>query len=78
MDTSGCYVNGAPFNPQNVKTGLELAIPLSAISSPTGQVSICAFFTDEHYASMYNQVLAPINGGTLECQGSFGSVDSAV
>ena len=76
MDPSGCYVNGAPFNPQNVKTGLELAIPLSAIGSPTGQVSICAFFTDEHYASMYNQVLAPINGGTLEWQGSFGSVDA--
>ena len=76
MDTSGCYVNGAPNNPQNVKTGLELAIPLSAIGSPTGQVSICAFFTDEHYASMYNQVLAPINGGPSECQGSFGSVDA--
>ena len=76
MDPAGCYVNGAPFNPQNVKTGLELAIPLSAIGSPTGQVSICAFFTDEHYASMYNQVLAPINGGTLECQSSFGQVDA--
>ena len=75
-DLSGCEVNGAPFNPQNVKTGVELAIPLSAIGSPTGSVTICAFITDDTYASMYNQVLAPINGGTLECQSSFGSSDA--
>jgi hypothetical protein len=76
MDLSGCYANGAPFNPQNVKTGVELAIPLSAIGNPTGSVSVCAFITDDQYASMYNQVLGPINGGTLECQGSFGSADA--
>jgi len=76
MDLSGCEVNGAPFNPQNVKTGVELAIPLSAIGSPTGSVSVCAFITDDQYASMYNQVLAPINGGPSECQGSFGSADA--
>jgi hypothetical protein len=76
MDLSGCEANGAPFNPQNVKTGVELAIPLSAIGNPTGKVSVCAFITDDQYASMYNQVLAPINGGTLECQGSFGSADA--
>ncbi len=76
MDLSGCEVNGAPYNPQNVKTGIELAIPLSAIGSPTGSVSICAFITDDQYASMYNQVLAPINGGPSECQASFGSADA--
>jgi Viral BACON domain len=76
MDLSGCEVNGAPFNPQNVRTGVELAIPLSAIGNPTGQVSVCAFITDDQYASMYNQVLAPINGGTLECQGSFGDASA--
>jgi hypothetical protein len=76
MDLSGCEVNGAPFNPQNVRTGVELAIPLSALGSPTGQVSICAFITDEQYASMYNQVLPPINGGTLECQSSFGDASA--
>src|ERR1017187_7527593 len=74
-DVAGCYVNGAPFNPQNVKTGVELAIPLSAIGA-TGQFSVCVFITDDLYESMYNQILAPINGGTLECQGSFGSADA--
>ncbi len=72
MDLNGCEANGAPFNPQNVRTGVELEIPLSAIGNPTGQVSICAFITDDQYESMYNQVLAPINGGPSECQGSFG------
>ncbi len=77
MDTSGCYANGAPFNPQGVTTGLELAIPLSAIGSPLGQVSILAFFTDQGYSSMYNQVLGPLWDGTpTYCQGSFGAVDS--
>ena len=76
QDGSGCYVNGAPFNPQNVKTGVELAIPLTAIGNPTGQVSVCAFITDDQYESMYNQVLAPINGGTLECQSSFSPSDA--
>jgi len=76
MDLSGCEVNGAPFNPQNVKTGVELAIPLSAIGSPTGKVSVTAFITDDQYLTMYNQVLPPINGGPSECQGSFGSADA--
>jgi len=77
FDASGCEINGAPFNPQNVRTGVELAIPLSAIGSPTGKVSICALFTDEHYASMYNQVLGPLwDGTTGYCQGSFGAASA--
>ncbi len=76
MDLSGCEVNGAPFNPQNVRTGVELAIPLSAIGSPLTQLSITAFITDDQYASMYNQILAPINGGPSECQGSFGDASA--
>jgi hypothetical protein len=77
QDLSGCEVNGAPFNPQNVKTGVELAIPLGAIGNPTGKVSVCAFITDDQYASMYNQVLGPLWDGTpTYCQGSFGSADA--
>ena len=77
MDLSGCEVNGAPFNPQNVRTGVELAIPLSAIGNPTGQVSVCAFITDDQYASMYNQVLGPLWDGTpTYCQGSFGDASA--
>jgi len=76
MDLNGCEANGAPFNPQNVRTGVELAIPLSDLGSPTGQVTVCAFITDDQYASMYNQVLAPINGGPSECQGSFGDASA--
>ncbi|HUJ09104.1 MAG TPA: BACON domain-containing protein [Verrucomicrobiae bacterium] len=63
-DPSGCYTTGAPYNPQDVRTGLELAIPLSAIGSPTGQVSICAFLVSDAYDVMYNQVLGPIWDGT--------------
>ncbi|HXI83282.1 MAG TPA: BACON domain-containing protein [Verrucomicrobiae bacterium] len=77
QDLSGCEVNGAPFNPQNVRTGVELAIPLAAIGNPTGQVSVCAFITDDQYASMYNQVLGPIWDGTpTYCQSSFGTASS--
>jgi hypothetical protein len=79
QDLSGCEVNGAPFNPQNVRTGVELAIPLSAIGSPFGSVSVCAFITDDPYASMYNQVLGPLWDGTpTYCQGSFGTASSVV
>ena len=77
QDLSGCEVNGAPFNPQNVRTGVELAIPLAAIGNPTGQVSVCAFITDDQYASMYNQVLGLLWDGTpTYCQGSFGDASA--
>ncbi len=82
VDGDSCSTNGTTGALQSVaaaavRTGLELAIPLTAIGDPTGQVSICAFFTDNLYESMYNQVLGPIwDGSTTYCQGSFGQADT--
>src|ERR1017187_5308368 len=76
VDPSGCGAS-ATSHPESVTTGVELAIPLAAIGSPTGQVSICAFITDDQYASMYNQVLGPLWDGTpTYCQGSFGDASA--
>jgi hypothetical protein len=69
FDLSGCGTS-ATNHPENVTTGVELAIPLSAIGNPTGQVSICAFVTDDQYVTIYNQVLGTITSNV--CQGSFG------
>jgi hypothetical protein len=55
-----------------VRTGVELAIPLAAIGSPTGQVKVCAFITKQLYDEMYNQVLGPVTGGAGFCTNSFG------
>jgi hypothetical protein len=69
-DPAGCTTNTAQGN---VTTGVELAIPLSAIGNPTGKVSICAFITDEFYDTLYNQVLGPVTDGTTTyCQVSLG------
>ena len=69
VDPSGCGAS-ATSHPESVMTGVELAIPLSAIGSPTGQVSICAFITDDLYVTVYNQILGTITSNV--CQGSFG------
>ncbi len=65
-DINGCsVVNGCPTNcPQNVQTGVEMAIPLSAIGSPQSSVSICAFISNSGYTEIYNQVLPPITDGS--------------
>ena len=68
VDPSGCPAS-ATSHPESVTTGVELAIPLSAIGNPTGQVSICAFITDDQYVTIYNQVLGTITSNA--CQGSF-------
>ena len=69
IDPSGCGTS-ATNHPENVTTGVELAIPVSAIGSPTGKVSICVFVTDDQYVTVYNQVLGTITSNV--CQGSFG------
>ncbi|HVM59326.1 MAG TPA: BACON domain-containing protein [Verrucomicrobiae bacterium] len=64
-DPNGCYMNGSPTNvPQNVTTGVEMAIPLSAIGSPSSSIRVCAFITDSRCDSLYNQVLGPVWDGT--------------
>ena len=71
-DPSGCETNGAPFGPASVRTGFELAIPVTVIGLTTGKVSICAFVTDDPYTNVYNQVLGPITGNASYCQPSLG------
>lgn len=59
-----------------VTTGVELAIPLSVIGSPTGQVVVCAFLTDKYFSTMYNQVLGPVSGTPPYCQSFLGTAGS--
>lgn len=72
-DSSGCYANGAPQSPETVTSGVELAIPLGAIGSPTGSVKVCAFINGSGHDYLSNQVLGPIWDGTsFFCQGNLG------
>ncbi|MGO9246823.1 MAG: BACON domain-containing protein [Verrucomicrobiia bacterium] len=59
----GCVITngGSTNNPLAVTTGVEMAIPLTAIGSPQSSVSICAFISDNACDSLYNQVLSPIS-----------------
>ncbi len=65
-DINGCtVVGGCPSNcPPSVTTGVEMAIPLSAIGSPQSSVSVCAFIVNQFYTALYNQVLGPITDGS--------------
>lgn len=70
VDGSVCPTNAVTGLPNSVgaatvRTGVELAIPLSAIGSPQTTVSICAFITDSPYDALYDQVLGPVV--TNEC-----------
>src|ERR1019366_4033105 len=64
-----------------VRSGVELAIPLGAIGSPTGAIAICAYITgsgDHTYLS--NQILGPIgnnNPAVPVCQLNLGAVTNA-
>ena len=64
-DVNGCIITngGSTNNPLAVTTGVEMAIPLSAIGSPQTSVSICAFITDNGCDLLYNQVLGPVLNG---------------
>lgn len=71
-DASGCYSNGAPFAPETVVTGVELAIPVSAINA-TGDVKVCVFVNGMNHDFVSNQILGPL--GTNDpgyCQGNLG------
>ncbi|MGC8784060.1 MAG: hypothetical protein ACP5RN_06715, partial [Armatimonadota bacterium] len=50
-------------NGLDVMTGVELAIPLSAIGSPTGAFKVCVFVNGLFHDYLSNQVLAGIGGG---------------
>lgn len=50
-----------------VRSGIEMAIPLATIGSPTGTVRICAFLTEQTMTYMFNQALGPFDGGVPYC-----------
>ena len=58
--TAGC----AAASGDGVATGVELAIPLAAIGSPTGCVRVCAFAVSYWDGGVSNQVLGPLPPGT--------------
>ncbi len=47
----------------DVRTGVEMAIPLSAIGNPTGPFKVCVFINGLFHDYLSNQVLAGIGGG---------------
>jgi glycosidase len=57
-----------------VATGLELAIPLSALGNPTGSVQVLVFLNGRDFVYLSNQFLPGLPGGTgnLGAGGNFG------
>jgi hypothetical protein len=66
---SGCVTNTTnpavgPLQSQSallVTNGVEIAIPLAALGSPTGQIAVCAFIGGGSGGYMSNQILGPID-----------------
>ena len=77
-NVGGCVITngGSTNNPLAVTTGVEMAIPLSAIGSPQTSVSICAFIANNNCDLVYNQVLSPVaNGTNYICEGNIDGPD---
>jgi hypothetical protein len=55
-----------------VRSGIEMAIPLATIGSPTGAVRVLAFVTDQEMVYIYNQALGPFNGAP-NCEDMLGN-----
>ena len=71
--TSTCYEDPPTYGQASVKTGVELAIPLAALGSPTGAVQVCAFINGQNHDDVSDQVLGPIWDGTgLFCGNDLG------
>ncbi|MDW8263636.1 MAG: hypothetical protein RMJ35_13995, partial [Phycisphaerales bacterium] len=65
-NTLGVNVLSAPFDsdPATVQTGVEIAIPLSVIGNPTGDIHITAFVNGGGHDFLSNQFLGPLPQGT--------------
>ena len=61
---TGCVLNATSQHESNatyaVTTGVELAIPLSAIGSPAGSIEVCAFINGQSHDFVSTQVLGPL------------------
>jgi hypothetical protein len=69
--STGCYTNaegvagGESTQAVAVVSGIEMAIPLAALGSPTGSVAICAFIANNGTGvQLSNQILGPLWDGT--------------
>ncbi len=62
-NTGGVTGGFGAGNGMDVMTGVELAIPLSAIGNPTGPFRVCVFINGWAHDYLSNQVLAGIGGG---------------
>jgi hypothetical protein len=82
VDTNLCNVNtnGAAQSiaAATVRTGVELAIPLSALGGPSivGPVNVCAFLTTNDYSSIYDQLLGPVSSNGCVDGLAFGEPNS--
>ena len=80
VDGGTCNTNAAalPEAPlaATVRSGFELAIPLTALGSPTGAIAICAFISSGDDTFLSNQILGPVgsNTPTVFCEGNLGGV----
>jgi hypothetical protein len=63
-NTSGVTGGTGLGNGADVMTGVELAIPLNAISNPTSSFKVCVFINGLFHDYLSNQVLAGIGGGS--------------
>jgi hypothetical protein len=75
--SSTCYEDPGTYGQGSVMTGIELAIPMAALGSPTGAVLVCAFINGQDNDDVSEQVLGPIWDGTgLFCTNSLGQASS--
>ena len=52
--------------PQNVNTGVEIAIPLSALGSPTGTIRLAGYINGGSGSFLSNQIIGGLTGPTGE------------
>lgn len=63
-NTTGVTAGCGPASGAGVTTGVELAIPLAAIGSPTGCLKVSAFVWQPDILAVSNQALGPLPLGT--------------
>jgi hypothetical protein len=63
INVAGVTGGTGPDDGSGVITGVEMAIPLEAIGSPTGDMKVCAFVNGYGHDWVSNQVLAGIGTG---------------
>ena len=65
-NSAGVSQGCGPASGAGVVTGVEWAIPLTAIGNPTGCIKVCAFLSTADHQMIFNQVLGPLPPGTCD------------